>query len=244
MEAWSGVAFDMTREAVNTTRPREPRRFARGDVLLFPGPADGIWQVLDGLARVQTVDADGNGLTLRYVKPGDFFGEESLVGGRRDYFVEAVSAVTVARWRVDELDEALREALLAALSRTTADLYQALRRWSGKRLKARVAAELLARTGTPLASLDDRGRSVVHATHDDLAAAVGSVRETVTKLLGELQRAGAVVVGYGKVTLVDPASLRAVADGVQRDEASEGRPQNTVPMRNANTPPRLRSLKP
>ena len=212
--------------------------------MLFPGPADGIWQLLDGLARVQTVDADGNGLTLRYLKPGDFFGEESLVGRRRDYVVEAVSGVTVARWRVDELDDALRDALLTSFARTTEDLYQSLRRWSGKRLKARVAAELLALTDTPLASLDERRRSVVHVTHDDLAAAVGSVRETVTKLLGELQRGGAVVVGYGKVTLVDPSLLRAVADGAQQGGVDEDEAQNTVPMRNANTPPRLRSLKP
>ena len=234
----------MSAQALTTTRPREPRRFARGDVLLFPGPADGVWQLLDGLARVQAVDADGNGLTLRYIKPGDFFGEESLVGGTRDYFVEAISGVTVARWRVDELDEALRKALLASFARTTAGLYQSLRRWSGKRLKARVAAELLALSDTPLASCDDSGHTVVHVTHDDLAAAVGSVRETVTKLLGELQRAGAIAVGYGKVMLVDPPSLHAVADGAQRGEAAEGAAQNTVPMRNANTPPRLRSLKP
>lgn len=238
-----GVGFGMTREAVTTTRPREPRRFVRGDVLLFPGPADGVWQLLDGLARVQTVDADGNGLTLRYVKPGDFFGEESLVGGRRDYFVEAVSGVTVARWRVDEIDDALRLALLASFARTTADLYRSLRRWSGKRLKARVAAELLALTDTPLASCDEAA-TVVHVTHDDLAAAVGSVRETVTKLLGELQRSGVIVAGYGKVTLVDPASLRAFADGAQHGGVADGEAQNTVPMRKANTPPRLRSLKP
>jgi CRP-like cAMP-binding protein len=234
----------MSRVATSTARPREPRRFARGDVLLFPGPPDGIWQLLEGLARVQTVDADGNGLTLRYVKPGDFFGEESLVDGRRDYYVEAVSSVTVARWRVDELDHALRDALLTAFARTTADLYQSLRRWSGKRLKARVAAELLALTDTPLASLDERARSVVHVTHDDLAAAVGSVRETVTKLLGELQRSGSIVVGYGKVTLVDRLDLRAVADGTRLDGGGEDDPQKTVPMRNENTPPRLRSLKP
>ena len=234
----------MTVEASSTARPREPRRFARGDVLLFPGPADGVWQLLDGLARVQAVDADGNGLTLRYVKPGDFFGEESLVGGHRDYFVEAVSRVTVAHWRVDELDETLREALLASFARTTADLYQSLRRWSGKRLKARVAAELLALTDTPLASFDGAAQTVVHVTHDDLAAAVGSVRETVTKLLGELQRGGAIVVGYGKVTILEPASLRAVADGAQRGGDGDGEAQNTVPIRNANTPPRLRSLKP
>lgn len=201
-----------------TPRPREPRRFARGDVLLFPGAPDGVWQVVEGLARVQTVDADGNGLTLRYVKPGAFFGEESLVGAQRAYFVEAVSAVTVTRWQVSELDDALRASLLAALAETIAELYRALRRWSGKRLKARVAWELLALADTPLASRDERGRSVVRATHDDLAAAVGSVRETVTKLLGEMQRAGALEAGYGKVTLLDPDALRVVADGAEPAE--------------------------
>ena len=199
----------------NTPRPREPRRFARGDVLLFPGPPDGVWQVTEGLARVQTVDADGHGLTLRYVKPGEFFGEESLVGGRRTYFVEAVSAVTVERWQVSELDDALRARLLDASARTISDLYRALRRWSGKRLKARVAWELLALADTPLASRDEHGRAVVRATHDDLAAAVGSVRETVTKLLGEMQRSGALEAGYGKVTLLDPDALGSLADGTQ-----------------------------
>ncbi|QRN78881.1 MAG: cyclic nucleotide-binding domain-containing protein, partial [Nocardiopsis sp. BM-2018] len=235
----------MSEGSLTTPRAREPRRFARGDVLLFPGPPDGVWQLVEGLARIQTVDADGNGLTLRYVKPGEFFGEESLVGGRRGYFVEAVSPVTVTRWQVSELDETLRAALLEAFARTIPELYRALRRWSGKRLKARVAWELLALVDTPLASRDERGRSVVRSTHDDLAAAVGSVRETVTKLLGELQRGGALEAGYGKVTLIDPDALRAVADGEPvASRAPDGVPatppaQKTVPMRKAKTPPRL-----
>lgn len=233
---------------MSTPRPREPRRFARGDVLLFPGPPDGVWRLVEGLARVQTVDADGNGLTLRYVKPGEFFGEESLVGSHRTYFVEAVSFVTVERWQASELDDTLRAALLEALARTIPELYGSLRRWSGKRLKARVAWELLALADTPLASRDDHGRSVIRATHDDLAAAVGSVRETVTKLLGELQRGGVLVAGYGKVTLLDPDALHVVADGEPPrgsvPERAAAAAQNTAPMRKANTPPRLRSLKP
>ena len=45
----------------------------------------------------------------------------------------------------------------------------------------------------------------------DLAAAVGSVRETVTKVVGELSRQGAIHAGYGKISLTSPAVLRTIA---------------------------------
>lgn len=41
--------------------------------------------------------------------------------------------------------------------------------------------------------------------------AVGSVRETVTKVVGELTREGLIAAGYGKIALLDVAKLGAVA---------------------------------
>ena len=66
-----------------------------GEVTLFPGGPDNLYRLQEGLIRIHTVDDEGNGLTLRYVKPGGFFGEESLVGLPRRYFAEAVTASAV-----------------------------------------------------------------------------------------------------------------------------------------------------
>ena len=66
-------------------------------------------------------------------------------------------------------------------------------------------------TDSALASRGGRGEPIVHITHDDLAAAVGSVRETVTKVVGELSRQGAINAGYGKIALIDISLLRTVA---------------------------------
>ena len=52
---------------------------------------------------------------------------------------------------------------------------------------------------------------VLRATHDELAAAVGSVRETVTKVIGELTREGYIRSGYGKIVLKDLKGLRELA---------------------------------
>ena len=66
-----------------------------GAVILYPGKSDMLYRVASGLVRVHTMDDDGNGLTLRYVKPGEYFGEEALAGVNRAYFAEAVTDSTV-----------------------------------------------------------------------------------------------------------------------------------------------------
>ena len=66
-----------------------------GSVILYPGKSDMLYRVASGLVRVHTMDDDGNGLTLRYVKPGDYFGEEALAGLDRQYFAEAVTDSSV-----------------------------------------------------------------------------------------------------------------------------------------------------
>jgi hypothetical protein len=50
-------------------------------------------------------------------------------------------------------------------------------------------------------------------SHQDLANTIGSTRETVTLVLGELQAQGLIRIGRRKITLVQP---QAVADLVRR----------------------------
>lgn len=186
-------------------------QFGPGEVILFPGAPEHLYRVRKGLIRLHTVDDEGNGLTLRYVKPGGFFGEEAIAGLTRKYFAEAVAAteVEVISPAVMEGEDNLE--LATDLVKAVAGLYRSLHRLSGKRLRSRIAAELLDLRGSALASTNESGQPMVHITHDDLAAAVGSVRETVTKVVGELARLGAIEAGYGKIALVDQDLLSKVA---------------------------------
>ena len=186
--------------------------YGPSEIILFPGAPDNIYRVQEGLVRIHTVDDEGNGLTLRYVKPGGYFGEEALVGIPRRYFAEAVtpSNIEVLSPAILEPEENLD--LTVHLVHAIERLYQSLFRLSGKRLKSRIAAELLDLQDSALATVGERGEPVVHITHDDLAAAVGSVRETVTKVVGELARKGAIDAGYGKIALIDVPLLEAVAN--------------------------------
>jgi CRP/FNR family transcriptional regulator, cyclic AMP receptor protein len=182
-----------------------------GSVILYPGASDMLYRLQSGLVRVHTMDDDGNGLTLRYVKPGEFFGEEALAAFDRTYFAEAVTDSTV-----DVINPALLTPednleVSTHLVRILGRAYESIYRLVGKRLKSRIASELLELAQTALATPTPDGATMIYATHDELAAAVGSVRETVTKVVGELAREGVISAGYGKIILKNPEALKVIA---------------------------------
>jgi CRP/FNR family transcriptional regulator, cyclic AMP receptor protein len=183
-----------------------------GEVVLFPGAATYLYKLYNGLIRIHNMDDEGNALTLRYVKPGGYFGEEAMTGGYRRYFAEAVTTCTLEPLSPAALSSEQHVLLNHHLVEATEKLYRSMFRLSGKRLKSRIAAELLDLQDSTLATPNAEGEAVVRLTHDDLAAAVGSVRETVTKLVGELVKDQAIHSGYGKITLKDLALLRTIAD--------------------------------
>ena len=183
-----------------------------GEIILFPGEATKLYRVRRGLVRLHAVDDDGGGITLRYVKQGGYFGEEALSGAERLYFAEAVTACTLESIEPESLSIQDLRTLTAHLTKAMGKLYMSLYRLSGKHLKARIAAELLELGDSELASVNEQRQVTIRTTHDDLAAAVGSVRETVTKVVGELSRENLISAGYGKISLLDTEKLKSLAN--------------------------------
>jgi CRP-like cAMP-binding protein len=188
--------------------------FDPGEIILYPGEAtarDSLHRVREGLVRLQSVDDEGNALTLRFVRPGEFFGEEVISGGERTYFAEAVTETKVDTLDPQQLSAQEMSQLVQALVGSLSQTYQTIQRISGQRLKNRIAATLIDLSHTPVAYTEKNGRVGVKATHDEIASAVGSVRETVTKVIGELTREGYIRSGYGKLVLENPGGLELLS---------------------------------
>jgi len=183
-----------------------------GEVLLLPSHADHLYRLESGLVRLYRLDGDGASATLRYVKPGGYFGEEALTGARRHYFAEAVPPSVVEYIDPAGLDGDDLLQLAASLADALGRVSQALHRQAAKLLRARVAAELLELSHSDLSQRGGDGTSTIRLTHGELANAVGAARETTTKVVGELKRLGAIHTGYGKITVRDERLLRKVAD--------------------------------
>ncbi len=189
------------------------RSYGSREIILFPGPPQDLYRLRNGLVRLHRVDRAGGALTLRYVKPGGYFGEEALGGWPRTYFAEAVTSSEVETVSPTDLDAASLQELTHYLAGTVGNLYHRLERLAGRRLSVRVAAVLLELIDSAVSSRNAAGEVVIYVTHDELAAAVGAVRETVTKAVGELARSGAIHGGYGRIMVRDVARLQAEADG-------------------------------
>ncbi|MCS7195418.1 MAG: cyclic nucleotide-binding domain-containing protein, partial [Meiothermus sp.] len=135
--------------------------FDPGEIILYPGtpsPKDQLYRVREGLVRLQSVDDEGNALTLRFVRPGEFFGEEALSGTDRPYFAEAVTETKVDALAPGQLSPQELSSLVQGLVRALGQTYQTIQRISGQRLKNRIAAALLELARTPVAFTEKNGR--------------------------------------------------------------------------------------
>jgi CRP/FNR family transcriptional regulator len=110
-----------------------------------------------------------------------------------------------------ERDAAIAMALARELTERLYDTLDELAGHAFASVRQRVARHLL-----DLAARDQRGASalVASVTHQDLADAIGSSREVITRVLGEMRRAGLVGAWEGGgIALLDPAAMHRAALG-------------------------------
>src|SRR5664279_1787355 len=185
-----------------------PREFEPGEVVFREGDAsDTCYVVRDGRARAVRTHTDGRTLTLATFGPGDIFGELALFEDeRRSATVEAIehtSAVAVLgpdmRRLMSEHAE-ISARLVIALGRRLRETNERLSRQSFQTVQSRVAVVLseLVEQETP----DGDGAPdgvLVTATQADLAQLAGSSRESASRFLAVLERAGVISQGRGRL---------------------------------------------
>jgi CRP/FNR family transcriptional regulator, cyclic AMP receptor protein len=168
--------------------------------------------VIDGLLRVFLRSADGRQVTVRYARSGDVAGLALVLGGPGPMSVQAMTSATVAALRVDTLRSMLAtdpRVARACAEELTRQLYLAL-----DDLSEQAFLSVRQRLIRHLLDLAARGRGphlVVRATQQELADAVGSVREVVTRTLRRLRRQGMLDTSRDEIVLLDPITLREEA---------------------------------
>jgi CRP/FNR family cyclic AMP-dependent transcriptional regulator len=164
--------------------------------------------VIEGVLRVFLRSPDGRELTVRYARNGDVAGLALVLGGPGPMSVQAMTSASIAALRVDTLRSLLasdpRVAKACAVE-ITRQLYVALADLSEQAflsVRQRIVRALL-----DLATAGSGGRLVVRATQQELADAVGSVREVVTRTLCQLRKEGLLDTLREEVSLLDPVAL-------------------------------------
>jgi CRP-like cAMP-binding protein len=192
-----------------------PRRFAAGEVVFREGDASNTCYVVrSGRARAVHEHADGRSITLANFGPGDIFGELAMFDDeRRSATVETIEeteAIAILggdmRRLLSEHPEIAAE-LLSALGRRLRESNERLARQSFQTVQSRVAtvlAELVAGARGEGAGEHD---VLITSTQASLAQLAGSSRESASRFLAVLERAGVITQGRGRLVVHDPAAL-------------------------------------
>ena len=163
-----------------------------------------------GNLRVFKTDPAGRELTLYHVRDGEACVVNLLcaaLGG---------PAMATARAEVDTLATIFPASMLEAWMAASAPVRRfVLEAFAARFVEVLSLAEEIAfhRIGSRLASLllERFARDpVVAATHEEIAAELGTAREVVSRALGELARRGAIQASRGRIVLIDEDSLRQV----------------------------------
>jgi CRP/FNR family cyclic AMP-dependent transcriptional regulator len=198
-----------------------PRSFDAGEVVFREGDeSDTCYIVRSGHARAIREHPDGRSLTLAHFGPGDIFGELAMFDAeRRSATVEAIEAMAAIAILGGDMRRLLREhpdiavKLLAALGRRLRETNERLSRQSFQTVQSRVAAvlsKLVAETRADAEAeptADPSQGILIKATQADLAQLAGSSRESASRFLAVLERAGIITQGRGRLTVHDPAAL-------------------------------------
>jgi CRP-like cAMP-binding protein len=157
---------------------------------------------------------DGRTITLAHFGPGDIFGELAMFDDeRRSATVETLDEVHAVAVLGSDMRRLLREhpdlavKLVTSLGRRLREANDRLTRQSFQTVQSRVAvvlSELVEQARQEGAGERD---VLVTITQADVAQLAGSSRESASRFLAVLERAGLVTQGRGRITVHEPEAL-------------------------------------
>jgi CRP/FNR family transcriptional regulator len=171
-----------------------------------------------GAIKVTHAVASGDELLVAILQRDAIWSDRALMLGYwRSVTLEAIEDTTVLRIDAAALETyvaapaARRRALLAALSQGMSDALVLLEDFQGRDIHSRLARVLLAFARDT--GIDTRAGVQLHVpiTHHDLAAAIGTARETVSRAMAQFREDGLVREGpAATLEIVDIDGLRAL----------------------------------
>jgi len=192
-----------------------PRTFGGGEVVFREGDAsDTCYVIRSGHARAVLEHPDGRSITLAQFGPGEIFGELAMLGQEpRSATVESLEETEAIAILGPDMRRLLREhpeisvKLIASLGRRLREANDRLSRQSFQTVQSRVASVLSQLVEDARAEGFGDGDVLITATQADLAQLAGSSRESASRFLAVLERAGIITQGRGRLTVHDAAAL-------------------------------------
>lgn len=182
-----------------------------GALIFGPGKApDHLLFLLEGTVRVQQTSEQGREIVLYRVNAGESCVlTTACLLAYEDYTAEgiaetSVEAAAIPKAVFDEIiaqSPVFRSFVFSAYSRRITDLFHVIEEVAFQRMDIRMAEKLLELSGTD---------GQIRATHQQMAAELGTAREVVSRILSEFQRRGWISLSRGVIRVLDRGAVGAL----------------------------------
>ncbi|MFL5818456.1 MAG: Crp/Fnr family transcriptional regulator [Conexibacter sp.] len=192
-----------------------PRGYQPGQVVFREGDqSDTCYVVRSGHARAIREHADGRTITLANFGPGDIFGELAMFEDEnRSATIETLDAMEAVAILGADMRRLMREhagiavGVVVSLGRRLRAANARIASQSFQTVQSRVATVLTQLVAEAQEEGAGEREVLVVATQADVAKLAGSSRESASRFLAVLERAGVIEQGRGKLTVHDPSAL-------------------------------------
>jgi len=192
------------------------RALAKGEYLFREGePAEGFYVIQSGVVSVHRITPDGREQVICFFRPYESFAEATLVTidtyPANAVATEPTQVIVVRRSEFRDLiarrpELALR--MLSSMSQHLKHLVQLLQDLKGRQIEARLADWIL-QHAPPCPARDEPAVLELPVSKKVLAGQLGVTSETLSRTLARFRDEGSIVVDGKRITLSDPARLRA-----------------------------------
>jgi CRP/FNR family transcriptional regulator, cyclic AMP receptor protein len=193
-----------------------PRRWSAGEVIFREGDeGDTCYLLRSGAVVLTREHQDGRTVALAELRAGTLFGELAMFRGEtRSATAEVVEPAGAVALLAADMQRLIRRnpdlalKLLASLAERVSRTNERLLQQSFQTVAGRVASALVSQIVTRQADGAPDSDVLIRSTQAEIANLAGTSRESCSRFLATLERAGIVSLGRGKVTVHDPARLR------------------------------------
>lgn len=195
----------------------EKRKYSRGKVIFTEGEeATGLYVLYTGRVKIYKLSSEGKEQILHIFGPGEPFGEVAVfAGGQFPAYAEALEVsetLFFPRKKIVELltkDPSMAMNMLAMLSKRLKYFTQLVENLSLKEVPQRLAAYLLV-----LATIKDKRDTVeLDIAKGQLASLLGTIPETLSRILNKMTIQGYIEVEGRQIKLLDRQSLENISMG-------------------------------
>lgn len=197
------------------------REFPKGSSVYLPADeATSVLLLVEGRVRIGHLTPDGKQAILAFVEPGEIFGEMALLGEpSRAEHAETTVPSRIVSLPIEAFESVMAESpnlslgvtkLIGLRRRRVERRLQSLMFRSNRDRLVQLLVDLLEQYGQP----DREGTLIgIKLSHQELANIIGSTRETVTVLLGQLQLERFLRVSRQRIVVREPEKLGALLNG-------------------------------